>query len=135
MPGAVVVVDEGESMIVLSDELKQAAQALGESLRATEAVQAYLAAQTRLRADPEASSLEDRFLQLYHSLLTRQQAGEELTQAEVDEIYALHSQMQRHPLIAERDMALTLLKSTFAVAGLDLSNELGLDFTALAQET
>lgn len=122
-------------MIVLSEELKQAAQALGESLRATEAMQAYLAAQACLRADPEASSLEDRFLQLYHSLLARQQAGEELTQAEVDEFYALRSQMQRHPLIAERDAALTLLRSTFAVAGLELSNELGLDFTALAQET
>jgi cell fate (sporulation/competence/biofilm development) regulator YlbF (YheA/YmcA/DUF963 family) len=121
-------------MITLSDELKQAAQALGESLRATEAVQIYLAAQARLRADPEAYSLEDRFLRLYQSLLARQQAGEELTQAEMDEFYALRSQMQRHPLFIERDMALTLLRSTFAVVGLDLSNELGLDFSTLAQE-
>jgi len=124
----------GEGMITLSDELKQAAQALGESLRATAAVLIYLAAHAGLRADPEAYSLEDRFLRLYQSLLARQRAGEELTQAEMDEFYALRSQMQRHPLFIERDMALTLLRSTFAVVGLDLSNELGLDFSTLAQE-
>lgn len=119
--------------MLLRDELKQAAQTLGQSLRATEVVQTYLEAQARLEADPEISSLEDRFLRLYQGLLARQQAGEELTQAEVDEFYALRSQMQRHLLVAERDAALTQLKSYFAVVGLDLSNELGVDYTALAQ--
>jgi len=120
--------------MTVRDELKQAAQALGELLRATEVVQTYLAAQARLEADPEISSLEDRFLRLYQSLLARQQAGEELTQAEADEFYALRSQVQRHPRVAERDAALTQLRSYLAVVGLDLSNELGVDYTALARE-
>lgn len=119
--------------MILSDELKQAAQALGQLLRATEAVRTYLEAQARLEADAEISSLEDRFLKLYQSLLARQQAGEELAQAEVDEFYALRSQVQRHPLVAERDAALTQLRSHFATVGLDLSNALGVDYTALAR--
>ena len=104
----------------LSDELEQTAQALGQSLRATEDAQAYLQAQARVQADPEASPLDERLSGLYQELLARQRAGEQLAQAEVDEFYALRSQAQSQPLIAERDFALSQLKSYLAQAALDL---------------
>jgi len=117
--------------MILSDELKQAAEALGESLRATEPVSSYLQAQTRLQADAEASALENRLTRLYQDLLARQQAGELLSQAEVHNFYALRDQVSGHPLIAERDAALNQLKSYFANIALELSEPLGMDYTAL----
>jgi cell fate (sporulation/competence/biofilm development) regulator YlbF (YheA/YmcA/DUF963 family) len=119
----------------LSDELEQAAQALGQSLRATEHVQTYLEAQVRVQADPEASSLEERSSKLYDDLSARQQAGEQLAESEVEEFYALRSQAQGHPLIADRDLALNQLKGYLAEVALDLSNVLGVDYTTLAQRT
>jgi len=117
----------------LSDELEQAAQALGQSLRANEYVQAYLQALARVRADPEVNSLEEHFSKLYDDLLARQRAGEQLSQAEVDEFYAVRSRAQSQPLIAERDSTLSQLKSYLAQVALDLSNDLGVDYTALAR--
>lgn len=122
-------------MVILPDELKQAAQALGQALRTTDVVQTYLDAQARLEADPEARSLEERLQKLYRDLLTRQQAGEQLDRAEVDKYYALLSQTQSHPLIAERNSALSQLKTYFADVALHLSYGLGLDYTALATAT
>lgn len=119
--------------MTLPDELKQAAQALGESLRAHDIVQAYLAAQGRLEADPEAGALERQLTTLYDDLIARQQAGEELAQAEVDEFHALRGRVQKHPLVAERDAARTQLKACLAGVALELSGELGVDYTALAQ--
>jgi cell fate (sporulation/competence/biofilm development) regulator YlbF (YheA/YmcA/DUF963 family) len=121
--------------MVISEELKQAAQALGQSLRAAEAVQTYLDAQARLAADPEASSLEGRASRLYQELAARQQAGEELNQAEVNEYYALRSLAQSHPLVTEHDLALTQVKSYLAQVALDLSHELGMEYTALARQS
>jgi len=118
---------------MLSDEVKQAAQALGQSLRANEYVQAYLDALARVQANPETNSLEERLSEHARDLLTRQRAGEQLAQAEVDEFYALRSRAQSQPLIAERDFALSQLKSYLAQAALDLSEKLGMDYTALAQ--
>jgi cell fate (sporulation/competence/biofilm development) regulator YlbF (YheA/YmcA/DUF963 family) len=120
-------------MMALSEELMQAAQAFGQALRATDVVQTYLDAQARLEADPEASSLEGRVSQLYQDLAARQRAGQLLTQAEVDEYYALRSQAQGHLLITTRDLVLGQLKGYLAEVALDLSNELGVDYTVLAR--
>ena len=117
--------------MILSDELKQAAEALGESLRATEPVSTYLQAQTRLQEDAEASALENRLTRLYQDLLARQQAGELLPQAEVNEFYALRDQVSSHPVVAERDAALDQLKSYLADIAAELSEPLGMDYTAL----
>lgn len=122
-------------MVILSDELKQAAQALGQALQATDVVQTYLDAQARLQANPEARALAESLQELYGNLLARQQAGEPLAPAEVDEFYALRSRAQSHPLIAERDAALNQLKGYFAEVALKLSVEVGLDYVALAKAT
>jgi cell fate (sporulation/competence/biofilm development) regulator YlbF (YheA/YmcA/DUF963 family) len=119
--------------MMLSNELHQAAQTLGESLRQIDSVQAYLTARALVDADPEAHDLEQRLLTQYDNLIARQQAGEELAQAEVDEFYALRGQTYSHPLVAERENALQPVKAVFAGVGAELSAELGFDYTALAR--
>ncbi len=120
-----------ENVVELPEEVRQAAAALGDALAATDEVQAYLQAQARLEADPEARALEDRFQALYQDLLARQQAGQELPPEKVQTFYALRLEVQRHPLIARRDLALSRLKGYFADVALDLSTRLGADYTAL----
>lgn len=118
--------------MILPQELKQAAQAFGQSLRAAPAVQEYLKAQQALVADAEARDLDERTQKLYEELLARQQAGEQLPRAEVDAFQALNRQARAHRLIAERDAALQMVKSSFVMVGQDLSIALGLDYTELA---
>jgi len=117
----------------LSDELKQAARAFGESLHQHATVQAYLQAQARLEADPEARDLEERFSAMFQSLSSRQRAEESLSPAEVDEFYTLRSQAQANRLISERDMALNLVKGYFIEVGSDLNRAAGINFVTLAK--
>lgn len=117
----------------LSEELQKACEALGRALAASPAVQEYRQAQARLEDDPEARSLEEEFQTLYQRLLARQQAGEELPREEVDRFYRLRNQVESHPLIVERDLALSELKGYFADVAFQLSALLGADYTALAR--
>lgn len=120
---------------ILPEDLVNAARSLGEALRADPDVHAYLQAQARLQANTEASDLEERMLNLFADLSTRQQAGEDLNQAEVDEFYALRRQVQMHTVIVERNAALNPVKRCFADVADELNVVLGVDFTALAQIT
>lgn len=125
--------DRKENTVELPEEIRQAAVALGDALAAADEVRAYLQAQTRLEADPEACALEAPFHDLYQDLLARQQAGEELPPEKVQAFYALRLEVQRHPLIAGRDLALGRLKGFLADVALDLSTQLGADYTRLAE--
>lgn len=113
----------------LPEEVRQAAEELGRSLGASYAVQSYLAAQ----AQADASALDNRFQALYQDLLARQRAGEELPQENLNEFYRLREQVQTHPLIVERDLALGELKAYFADVALELSVQLQMDYPTLAQ--
>ena len=119
----------------LSQDLINAACSLGRALRADPNVQAYLQIQARLQADTEASALEKRLYSLYEELLARQQAGEDLSQAELEAFYSLRRQVQTHPGIVEREATLRLLKPYFADITDELNLLLGVDFTALARIT
>jgi cell fate (sporulation/competence/biofilm development) regulator YlbF (YheA/YmcA/DUF963 family) len=120
-------------MMPLSEELQRACEALGRTLAESRPVREYLEAQARLEADLEARALEEEFRQLYQDLLTRQQAGEELPREEVDRFYRLRNQVEVHPLIVERDVALGELKQYFADVAFQLSALLGADYTVLAR--
>ena len=117
---------------MLTEELKNCARALGETLRASPSVQAYLQAQANCAADPEAAELENRLLALYQELLGRQQRGEALLRSEIDAFNALKSQVHQHPLIRERDTALGMVKQSFTEIADDLNFPLGMEFAALA---
>jgi len=116
----------------MNPELLESARALGATLNQAKSVQAYLQAKTEAEANTESASLEAHMLDVYQTLTTRQQNGEQLTQSEVQEFYALRNQVQSHPLIQTRDTALAQVKSVFAEAGTEITNQLGVDFTALA---
>lgn len=118
--------------MTLPEELDRLARQLGQSLRRSSAVRAYLEVESRLQADPEASALDRQVGELYRRLLGRQQAGEQLSRAEVSEFRALQSRALKLPPIAERDLAVGRLKSYMVEVGLDLSGLLGLDYTVLA---
>lgn len=119
----------------LPDELKQAAQAMGQALHEHETVQNFLAAQARLQANPEANNLDLRFQAMYQNLAERQRAGENLPGAEIEEFRALRDQTQHTPLISERDAALQTVKNYFIVVGDPFSQTLGVDYPGLASAT
>jgi len=116
----------------MNPELIEAAHELGTTLNQSHSVYSYLQAKAEAENNPEAASAEAHMLEVYHALSARQQNGEQLTQPEVQEFYALRSQVQFHPLIKARDNALAQVKSLFAEAGTEITNQLGVDFTALA---
>lgn len=116
----------------MNPELLEAARKLGATLNQTRVVKSYLQAKADAENDPEAASLEAHMLEVYYALIARQQNGEQLTQPEVQEFYALRNQVQSHPLIKARDNALAQVKSLFAEAGTEISNQLGVDFSTLA---
>jgi len=118
--------------MTLSSETRQAAETLGRALRATDAVRKYLQSQARLEADVEARSLDSRVGALYEDLLARHQAGEELSRDEVAKFYALRGQARSHPLLAGRDSARIQLTRYLADVALDLSVQLGADYTTMA---
>lgn len=116
----------------LSHELKEAARSFGESLREDEVVQNYLAAGEAVQADTEARELDERSQAMYDGLVERQTAGEQLAREEVRAYQELNRQAQSHPLIAEREANLSFVKTYFVNVALDLSRELGVEYTALA---
>lgn len=117
---------------MLSEELQNAARTLGEALRASPSVQAYLQAQANFTADPEATGLENRLLGLYQELMNRQQLGEVLERSEIEAFNVLKRQVFQHPLVRERDEALGLVKQTFVNIAQDLNFPLGVEFATLA---
>jgi len=116
----------------MNPELLEAARSLGETLNQAKAVQAYLQAKAEAEADPECASLEAHMWEIYHALIARQENGEQLTQPEVQEFYALQNQARSHRLVQARDAALAQVKSLFADAGSEITGQLGVDFTSLA---
>ncbi len=115
----------------LEDELRLAAQALGEALRAITAVSEYLDAQSRLQADADASALDRYLTQLYGGLVARQRRGEVLSETEVHEFNVMRDHIFGLPLVARRNHALSGLQTYLAGVAEVLSEPLGIDFTAL----
>lgn len=112
----------------------QAAQALGAALKTTPEMQALEQANRAARADTQVSALEAEVLERYNALITRQRAGEALTQHEINSYYNLRDRLMRHPLIAERDARLSEVKVLFEQAGGAISSILTMDYTALVLE-
>lgn len=122
---------KGEKMIVPND-IQQAAQKLGQDLRNTPEVTAYLQAVQAVQENAEAVALEDKFLALYQRLIAQERSGQVLDQHVLAEYYQLREQVRSHPLLAARDEQLQLVKLIFSDAGQILTSVLGVDFSALA---
>jgi cell fate (sporulation/competence/biofilm development) regulator YlbF (YheA/YmcA/DUF963 family) len=116
----------------IPQEIIKAAQELGSCLRDHASVQAYLDCKQRVDADPDVIALEDRLEALYSELLTREQSGESLTREDLEPYYDLREQVRQHPLLSMRDAQLQMVQPMFAQISTEISNILGMDYTALA---
>lgn len=117
--------------MAITPEIQHLAETLGLSLKDTPAVQKYLQAQAALEADAEIYAKEQQLQRTYTDLLTRQQAGEQLSHAEVAAYNTLREEVMGHPLVAARDSALSNVKTLFADAAGVISALLGVDYTNL----
>ncbi len=117
----------------LPEEIKNAAQALGISLRQDDFMRAYLEAVEEVQADPDARQLEERFYVSYNSLITRQQSGEQIGGEEMHAFFELRRRVQEHPAISKRDNELRLIKPYLTDVADEISTSLGMDYTTLAR--
>lgn len=115
----------------LPEEIKNAAQMLGKSLRQDAMISAYLEAVAEFMADPEARKLEEQLYALYDALVARQSAGEQLSREDTQPFYDLRRRVQTHPLISRRENELRLIKPYLADLADEISAFLGIDYTML----
>jgi cell fate (sporulation/competence/biofilm development) regulator YlbF (YheA/YmcA/DUF963 family) len=117
----------------LPQNIQDTARALSEAILSDPQAKAYQDAVSAFEANPEAVTLEKRFMDFYNALITRQQNGEKLEQQEVENFYAMRTEYSAHPLIIARNDALGTFKPLLAEAGEQINAQLGLDFTELAK--
>jgi len=114
-------------------EIQDAARTLADALLADPQAKSYQWAVAAFENDPAASALEKRFMDFYADLTARQQKGEQLSEQEVQQFYAMRSEYSANPLVAARNNALDTFKPLLAEAGEHISQQIGLDFTELAK--
>lgn len=117
----------------LPQDIQNAVRTLTEALLADPQAKAYQDAVTDVENNPEASTLEKRFMDFYSDLIARQQKGEALSQKDTEPFYAMRNEYSAHPLIVARNDALGAFKPLLAEAGEQISMQIGLDFTELAK--
>ena len=117
-----------------TNEIKQAAQALGQALKNNPVVQAFVQAEAAVKNNEEITRLEADVYALYNNLTSRQQAGEILSPQEINRFYNLRDQLARHPMVVERDASMKAAKAIFEQTGSVLSSILTMDYTALVLE-
>lgn len=117
----------------LPQNIQDAARALSEAILSDPQAKTYQDAVSAFEANPEAVTLEKRFMDFYNALITRQQNGEKLEQQEVENFYAMRNEYSAHPLIIARNDAFGAFKPLLAEAGEQINAQLGLDFTEPAK--
>ena len=110
--------------------LQAAADSLGKSLRQAEPVAGYHQAEARLTTDTQASALLRDLMDVQADLRRRQG---DVTEADIDRLRRLRQEVQANPTITayveSQDAAAAYLREV----NQDLSQLLGLDFSALAK--
>ena len=111
----------------LTEEIKQAAQALGQALRTSPTVEELKA---RAESDPETAAIELRMAALYPSLSGQEPESDSAR----SEYFALLKRTRYHPILSARDVRLNIVKGYFAQAGSEMSAILGADYTSLVSK-
>ncbi len=120
--------------MVISNDLQEAAQALGAALNASLEVQEYLQAREAMLSDSALRQLAEEMERVYQELVSRQQNGEMLFSGEVNAFYALRERYSRHPLVVHYEKCQAAVKALCEQAGSTISSILSVDYTQLAQE-
>lgn len=119
---------------MMDKQLQQAAEQLGQALRASAPVKAYLDASANVETDTEATSLLDELAQRQTALRVKQNNGG-LTQADIDALRALQFRTQAQPTIAAYLQAQQDLHALLPQINYEISQLLGVDFAALARKS
>jgi cell fate (sporulation/competence/biofilm development) regulator YlbF (YheA/YmcA/DUF963 family) len=115
-----------------TEQIMQAARALGQALHNSPEVQDYLAACQAVQANAELCQLEEQLQLRYQALAGRQQTGEVLSRQEINDFYKLREQVVYHPLVARREECLKVVQASFEQASSSISSILTVDFNSLA---
>lgn len=116
----------------VSNEILLAAKELGEALKASPSVQAYLEACADVEQDAELSAMEADLQSTYEALVARQRQGQVIPPQEINAFYKLRETVVYNPLIEAREAALKAVKAEFEQVGGTISSILSVDYTALA---
>lgn len=119
---------------MMDERLQQATEQLGQALRASAPVKAYVDASTDLETDAEATGLLDELVQRQAALRVKQNGGG-LSQADIDGLRALQSRVQTQPTIAAYLQAQQDLRALLPQINYEISQLLGVDFAALARKS
>jgi len=119
----------------ISEEIKQVAQVLGQSLKNHSSVQTYLDTKAQTDSDPEIVDLEQRLEKRYLEISAREKSGESLFSLASDEFFTLRSQIRYHPLITARENQLMAVKDVFSQAGSEMKRVLGVDYATLVSKS
>ena len=119
---------------MMDKRLQEAAERLGQALRASAPVRAHLDASATLEADVEATSLLDAIAQRQAELRAKHNDGG-LTEADVDALRALQSRVQTQPSIVAYLETNQDLRALLSQVNQEISQLLAVDFAGLARKS
>ena len=119
---------------MMDERLQQAAERLGQALRASAPVRAHFDANAVLEADAEATGLLDAIARRQAELRVRQNDGG-ITEADVDALRALQSRVQTQPSIAAYLQTNQGLRALLSQVNQEISQLLAVDFAGLARKS
>jgi hypothetical protein len=116
----------------LTNEIQATARQFGQSLRRDEYVRAYLDAEAKFRADPEASALEKKMYLLYEGVIAHEKSEELDGQEDINEFNRMRKQFPEHPLISKRNDIHRMAQPYLDQVAEEISFRLGMDYIFLA---
>lgn len=117
----------------LINKIQATARQLGQSLRWDKHVRAYLDAEAKCQADPEASALEKKMDLLYETLIAHEQSEELDSREDMNEFERVRKQVLEHPLISNRNDIHRMVRPYLNQVAEAISIGLGMDYKFLAR--
>jgi cell fate (sporulation/competence/biofilm development) regulator YlbF (YheA/YmcA/DUF963 family) len=119
---------------MMDERVQQAAERLGQALRASVPMRAHIDANAALEADAEATGLLDALAQCQAELRVKQNDGGP-TEADLDALRTLQSRVQAQPTIAAYLQTGQGLRALLAQVNQEISQSLAVDFAGLARKS
>ncbi len=120
--------------MTMDERLQQAAERLGQTLRASAPVRAHVDANAALEADAKATALLDAITRRQAELRVKQNDGG-LTEADLDALRALQARVQAQPTIAAYLQTSQGLRALLSQVNQEISQLLAVDFAGLARKS
>ncbi len=119
---------------MMDERVQQAAERLGQALRASAPMRAHVGANAALEADAEATGLLDALARRQADLRVKQNDGG-LTETDLDALRTLQSRVQAQPTIAVYIQTSQGLRALLAQVNQEISRSLAVDFAGLARKS